>query len=1323
MADVNEGNDVPPNGEVNPPGGELPPDGEENPQMAVLNGDGPRLPVIHIQPPQALQLGDNPRENWRLWKDMWENYCTISDLNSPHRTNQFKRAVLLSTVGKEAYRLYNNNDPAEADTMQQIIAKLDTAILGLTNETFERYQFNTRFQGDESADDFIAALKVMRKTCNFCNCMSDSLLRDRIICGIRDNETRKQLLNERNLTLEKCMDTVRTQEKSQAQLQQMGRGIEHINQMDTKSKRQSTKKAKCKFCGRAHLMKKEHCPAWGKTCNKCQGPNHFAIQCEKLKSGGNAKVDCVEVDSDTESVNTVHTINSSLLYAEMLVNGKNIRFQVDTGASTNIIPENHVQPDRIHSSEVHLKMWNGTLVKALGTTQLLVRNGRRRYKVDFVVAPNGMCPLLGRKTVECMGLVTINYQRIHAIVPAGGEQDALSNILSSPRFKSVFDGKLGKLEGEVSFHVKEDVIPVVSRPRRVPVSLEEKVKAELHAMCEKGVLAPAQEPSKWISQMAVANHSSGDIRICIDPRPLNTALIRSHYTLPTVDEILPKLSKARVVSKLDVKKAFWHCVLSERASKYTTMATPYGLYRWLRLPYGTSVSSEEFQKALAQALDGIDGIVCVADDILLYGVGETMSAAVEDHNRKMECLLERCIEKKLKLNRDKCEFLKTEVAFLGHIITSNGLKVDPKKVEAIVSMRKPEGVADIQRINGCVNYLSRFLPNLSDVMAPIMKLTRKAQPWEWTQEQERAFDKMKSLVTNTPVLAYYDSSKPITVQCDSSQSGLGAVLMQEGKPIAYASRALRDSETRYAQIEKELLAIVWSLERFDQYTFGQTVFVESDHKPIENLMGKPLEKIPRRLQGMMLRLLRYNPTVVYVPGKNLHLADTLSRHYLQTDTSGQSEFEQVHGVLDDLAIGPNRIEAMRRETLKDETLQKLTRTVTMGWPEHSANLESCLKPYFSFRDELTSHEGLLFKGDRLIVPSSLRAEMKDYVHSAHLGIDACLTRARELFFWPGMTGEIRQHVSICETCQSYGQSQMKETLQSHDVPMRPYERVGVDIMAFEGQDYLVTVDFYSNFFEVDKLPTSTSGMVIQKLRPHFARYGIPQHVMTDGGPQFSSKEFARFAERYDFQHTMSDPYYPKSNGKVESAVKRAKSLMKKSSHFYLALLESRNTPSQGLPSPAQRLLGRRTRTLAPTRASLLQPPERRDVDSERSKMRANQEAQERYYNRNAKDLPPLSEGTAVRIQPVGPSDTWQKGTVVGHDRDRSYVVRTENGTQYRRNRVHLRKVPQAQSSPSITPQPGRLPGTATPKPQGLPAVRPTRIRRRPKRLDDYFLEE
>ena len=355
------------------------------------------------------------------------------------------------------------------------------------------------------------------------------------------------------------------------------------------------------------------------------------------------------------------------------------------------------------------------------------------------------------------------------------------------------------------------------------------------------VITPVDEPTEWVSPIVVAVKKSGELRVCIDPRPLNTVLKRERYQIPVIDDLLPDLTDARVFTKVDLASAFWHLELDRESSMLMTFAMPYGRYRWLHLPFGLSVSSEIFQKRLHQELQGLPGVKCIADDILIHGTCEA------DHDSNLDGFMRRCQQKGIKLNAEKLEYKCKEVPFHGHLLTTEGLKPDPEKVRAIVEMPRPKDRGDILRLNGMVNYLSRFLPHLSDVMKPLRDLTHKDAAWCWDDLQEKVWNDVKTLIASAPVLAYYKPTEVLEIQCDSSQSGLGAALMQNGHPIAYASRALTETESRYAQIEKEMLAIVFSVEKFNDFTFGRRTVVHTDHKPIESIFMKPLHRAPFRM--------------------------------------------------------------------------------------------------------------------------------------------------------------------------------------------------------------------------------------------------------------------------------------------------------------------------------------------------------------------------------------------------------------------------------------------------------------------------------------------
>ena len=848
------------------------------------------------------------------------------------------------------------------------------------------------------------------------------------------------------------------------------------------------------------------------------------------------------------------------------------------------------------------------------------------------------------------------------------------------------------MPGEYRVEVDKNVKPVQHQPRRVPVALKSELKKKIEQLEQKQVLAKVTTHTDWISSMVAVRKPSGKMRICIDPKDLNQALKRPHYPMPTIDEVLPRLANAKVFSVLDAKDGFWQVKLEEESSYLTTFWTPFGRYRWLRMPFGLSTAPEEFQRRQHEVLEGLSGVEVIADDILVYGSGDTKEQAVLDHDRNLIGVLERARKCNLKLNKQKMKLRMSEVPYMGHLLTSSGLRPDPQKVKAVLDMPKPDGVQAVQRFLGFVNYLAKFLPRLSDLSEPLRRLTDKDAVWYWLPQHDEAIGSIKKLVTDHPVLRYYDVKEEVTIQCDASEVGLGAALLQKGQPVAYASRSLTATERRYAQIEKECLAIVFACERFDQYIHGrECVTVRTDHNSLETIFQKSLLTAPRRLQRMLLRLQKYSLSVSYKKGKEMYLADTLSRAALphtkmHLATHGdqifhicdqsvfEEELEEINQT-DFLNVTDTRLGQIQQHTAQDTALQVLKSTILNGWPETKEEVPVIIREYWLYRDELSAQNGVLFKGPRIIIPKSMRQEMLVRIHSSHLGAESCLRKARDVLYWPNMSSEIRDMVGQCSPCNEYQKSQCKEPLMTHKIPERPWSRLAVDIFTLDKSDYLITVDFYSDFWEVDTLPHMTAETVIECCKTHFSRYGVPDVVISDNGRQFASEEFANFARDWEFEHITTSPYHSQSNGKAESAVKIAKKVIKKAKtsgqDVWKAILDWRNTPTENIgSSPAQRLMSRRTRTLLPTATRLLKP---QVVEGVAEKIKLRRQKAKQSYDRGSKELPELKVGQPVRVKP-SPSQgnkKWQLGTCLQQVAPRSYIVDV-NGREYRRNRKFLR---------------------------------------------------
>ncbi|KAL7857277.1 hypothetical protein SRHO_G00161760 [Serrasalmus rhombeus] len=820
-----------------------------------------------LVPPSALNLdSDNLAKSWKAWKEEFTLYLELAMPGAEETTRVKLFYYLIGEKGRELCNTLSGDDAEARKTVSKMIELFDGHCNPKVNETVERYRFFVRNQGqDESVDKYVTDLKALASTCNFGQ-IKESLIRDRIVCGTNDAALKERLLREDKLTLDKCVQLCRATELSRENRRTLeGRTVEEVHMVKTYASKDKEDNISCKFCGKRHERNKKKCPAFGKKCKKCGRDNHFAAMCKTRTETSKQRkpVHAVtELDSDTyediltvtvtENAETAQQVNDSAktkqLYAGMLIGQVLVKFQIDCGALCNIIPVHLLNPDtKIEQTDKVLLMYNKTKLHPIGKCKVKLRNPRNHklYRLEFqVVDQKCGIPLLGRKASEAMKLIRVQYENILAIDSIVKKEETELKQWSQDEimteFMDVFTGD-GCLEGEYTIEIDKTVEPVKLPKRRVPVAMMTPLKEELVDLEQRKIIAPVERSTDWISSMVAVQKPTGKLRICIGPKPLNRALKRSHFPLPTIDDILPDLSNTKVFTVCDVKQGFWHVKLEEESSYLTTFSTPFGRFRWLRMPMGE---------------------------------GKTVESATKDHDEKLRHFLNRCRDKNIKLNADKFNLRKEEVPYIGHLLTSEGLKIDPEKVRVVTEMPRPTDVKGVQRLVGMVNYLSKFYAHLSDDCEILRQLTHKDSIWDWTPVHEEAFTRLKINIAKAPVLKYYSPKEEVTLQCDASETGLGAALTQNGKPVAFASRALMTTERGYAQIEKECLAIVFGMEKFHQYTYGQPVTVQSDHKPLENIFKKPLLSAPKRLQRMLLRLQKYSVQVTYVPGRDMLLADT-----------------------------------------------------------------------------------------------------------------------------------------------------------------------------------------------------------------------------------------------------------------------------------------------------------------------------------------------------------------------------------------------------------------------------------------------------------------
>ena len=893
---------------------------------------------------------------------------------------------------------------------------------------------------------------------------------------------------------------------------------------------------------------------------------------------------------------------------------------------------------------------------------------------DVVSGGSKVTKVKGTKVKDANEGSKVIQQKISEVKKTG--KNCVNNSIQGliDRYNDVFEeNKVGLVQGEeYDIKLKSDYRPVIHAARRIPFSTADKIDLELKRMQELKVIEPVNGPTEWVNSMTVTQKPGGKIRICLDPTDLNKNVLREHMQAPTIEELHTRLSGAKYFSKLDLKDGYWQIPLSYESSFYTTFNTPKGRYRYTRLPFGLNSSNEIFHKRVSNVYEGLLGVLVLYDDVLVF------ANTKEEHDMRLAKCLERTRNQGIKLNLPKCKFQQKEVVYVGHLISSEGIKPNPARIQDILDMPNPTDVKGCQRILGMLNYLSRYIPNMSELTYPIRLLLIKGTHFQWSFEQEEAMKNIKKVLTSYPVLKIFDVKKPVTLNVDASQNGAGACILQENGPVAYASRSLTPTQRSYSQIEKELTAIVFGAERFYQYLFGKKVTVETDHKPLVTILKRPLYKAPARCQRLLLRLQRFDMVPKYVPGKNMHISDTLSRAFSTKSRDKCEKLESetefmIHALIQDIALSSRMMSKIQSETKNDLTLSTVKSLIIDGWPKYIKNCHETAKPYFNLRNEMTIYQNIILYNDRVVIPKALQSELLQRLHVGHQGQERCKNLARKSIYWRGINSAIDTMVRDCEACLLQRALPARGKLIPHKIPNRVWEKIGADLFYFEGITYQIVVCFLSKWSEVKKFPIKhpSAKQLIEHFKDLFSTYGIPNELFSDNAI-YNSREFKDFGKEFDIKLTYSSPHYAQSNGQSENAVKTVKNILRKcardGSDFRQGLLQFRNTPlSNSLESPAFLFFNRYLRSNLPMANTLLTNDH---CEKTRSKLADRQNTYAEYYNRTKSEtVNKYVKGQNVVYRNGYDDKKWRPGVIVEKhpDSNRSYNILNTKGNVVRRN--------------------------------------------------------
>ena len=1209
-----------------------------------------------------------------------------------------KKAIFLTLIGPSQYRLLK-----DLTAPSTIAEKSYDELCGLLKshhqpkppKFLQRTKFENRFRNNgESVKQYIAVLRNLSEHCEFGATLEDRLC-ERFVRGINDERIQRRLLSETDLTLSKAVDiaVAITQSAEGARDLDTTKSINVVkkkfqyNNTSGRKSGQASGQRKCHKCYGDHQA--HSCPYKDYKCHLCGMKGHIAKACrngdkrqsqassQKPKFGSQKLLQVVKEESSSYDLFTVSSGGSpavckrsfsgsgSPAIRNLEVNNVIIDFQIDTGAACTVINHHdfkkHFPNLQLEASPATLQTYSGQGIGVLGQIKVYVKYCDSEFELPLIVAEGCAPPLLGR---NWLGVINPNWVEVLTLA---SESVGINSLLD--KYESVFNNDAGCLKDhKVKLHVNSNNPPKYMKARQPPYALRDQIQAELNRLENSGVIEKVQF-SDWATPIVPILKKDNTIRICGDYKvTVNKIINQDEHPIPKLEDLTAKLAGGVKFSSIDFSHAYTQLQLDDESKDFTTINTHCGLFRYLRCPFGISSMPQIFQRTIEQVFKDIPYCAIYFDNMVISGAND------EEHLNNLNSVFDIIHKKGLTIKREKCEFLKEKVEFLGHVLSAKGLQPLPQRIDAIKNAPEPINADEVKAYVGLLNYYGKYIHNLSHELAPLYDLLKKGKPFVWGKKEKDAFSKSKSCLTSDSFLVHFDPGKPIVLTCDASPRGIAAILshcMSDGteKPIAYASRSLNSAERNYSQLDREALSLVFGVTKFHKFVYGVPFTLVTDHKPLLGLLGEH-KSIPEMASSRLVRwtvtLSGYSYKLIHRPGRDNN-ADALSRLPLPNCPNEVPVPSDVLYVFNILDTTPVNVALVAEETLNDDILSKALSFTISGWPEKIH--DDRLRPFFSRKNELSVDSNCLLWGSRVVIPGSLQSKVLDIIHEEHTGIVRMKGIARGVVWWPRIDADIEKTVKACFTCQQNRHAPASAPLYSWSWPEKPWSRLHLDFAGpFMGNMFFILVDAHSKWIDVHVMNNITSQSTNFKLKEIFATHGLPDIIVTDNGSSFCSEEFEGFLRYNGVQHIKSAPFHPATNGLAERAVQtfkqNLKCMQKGTIHEKVLrfLTKYRVTPqsSTGL-TPAELMFGRKLKT----RLDLVHPYVQTSVMK-------SQLQQKKTHDQHAKvrDLC-LHDNVFVRNYASGPK--WVPGTIVEQTGPISFKVQTDNQGVIKRHQDQLRK--------------------------------------------------
>ena len=711
---------------------------------------------------------------------------------------------------------------------------------------------------------------------------------------------------------------------------------------------------------------------------------------------------------------------------------------------------------------------------------------------------------------------------------------SVSDIPTVSDFPDVFPEELPGLPPQREIEFAIDVVPgatpaSVTPYRMAPLELKE-LKLQLQELLDKGFIRPSVSP--WGAPVLFVKKKDGTLRLCVDYRQLNKLTVKNKYPLPRIDDLFDQLKGASIFSKIDLRSGYHQLKIKDADVHKTAFRTRYGHYEFLVMPFGLTNAPAAFMDLMNRVFRPyVDQFVVVfIDDILVY------SKDREIHDTHLRVVLEILRKEQLYAKLSKCEFWLTEVSFLGHIVSKEGIRVDPKKIEVVVEWKPPRNVTEVRSFLGLAGYYRRFVKGFSMIAAPMTRLLQKNVNYEWSEKCQGSFEKLKAFLTEAPVLTQPTCGKEYVIYSDASLNGLGCVLMQDGKVVAYASRQLKPHEKNYPTHDLKLAAIVFALKIWRHYLYGEKCFIYTDHKSLKYLPSQ--RKLNLRQRRWMELIKDYGCVIDYHPGKANVVADALSRKTVQTlrALNANLSLSDDGTVVAELVARPNLLNRVLEAQKKDEKISAIIDQIRDGK-----------------ETEFTVNEnGVLCYKARVCVPDDdeLRKAILEEAHSGSFAIHPGSTKMYQdlkmSFWWSGMKRDVSEFVTKCLVCQRVKAEHqvLSGLLQPIRIPEWKWDRitmdfvVGLPLTGRKHDSVWVIVDRLTK--SAHFLPVRTD-YSLDKLAELYIKeivrlHGIPISIISDRDPRFTSRFWGKLQGPMGTRLNFSTAFHPQTDGQSERVI-------------------------------------------------------------------------------------------------------------------------------------------------------------------------------------------